>query len=90
MQNTLVGRRVLITQSTAFMGPVLCEVFAEQGATVIASAGPIDVLVANLAFTAPSTPALDVQDAEWRAVFAALVDPLPRLLRAAAPAMVAR
>lgn len=106
MHNTLVGQRVLVTQSTAFMGPVLCEVFAEQGASVVASpddlsdpdaparvvaqAGPIDVLVANLAFTAPSTPALDVQDDEWRAVFAALVDPLPRLLRAAAPAMVAR
>lgn len=37
MQNALVGKRVLITQATAFMGPVLCEVFAEQGATVVAS-----------------------------------------------------
>lgn len=106
MQNTLTGKRVLITQSEEFMGPVLCEVFAEQGATVIASpdalaepgaaervviaAGRIDVLVANLAFRAPTTAATDVTDAEWRQVFAALVDPLPRLVRAAAPAMVAR
>ena len=88
------------------MGPVLCEVLAEQGATVVASAadpqvpdaaaqvvqaaGPIDVLVANLAWTAPTTPAIDVPDDEWRQVFAALVDPLPRLVRAALPQMVAR
>lgn len=106
MQNALVGKRVLITQSTEFMGPVLCEVFAEQGATVVASAealcepeaaervvlaaGTIDVLVANLAFTAPTTAAAEVSEAEWRQVFAALVDPLPRLVRATLPAMVAR
>jgi 2-keto-3-deoxy-L-fuconate dehydrogenase len=109
MQQALAGRRVLITQATEFMGPALCEVFAEQGAQVIAStrdlappdaaaevvaqaaqAGPIDVLVANLAFLAPTTPALEVEAEEWRAAFAALVDPLPRLIRAVAPAMVVR
>ena len=37
MENALAGKRVLITQADAFMGPVLCEVFAEQGAEVIAS-----------------------------------------------------
>ena len=106
MHDALLGQRVLITQARDFMGPMLCEVFAEQGAEVIASpealaepdaarrvvegAGRIDVLVANLAFEAPSTPALEVGEAEWREVFAALVDPLPRLISAAAPAMVAR
>jgi 2-keto-3-deoxy-L-fuconate dehydrogenase len=106
MQNALSGKRILITQSTDFMGPVLCEVFAEQGADVVAStealadagaaervvraAGRIDVLVANLALRAPSTRAADVTDVEWRQVFAALVDPLPRLVRAAAPDMVTR
>jgi 2-keto-3-deoxy-L-fuconate dehydrogenase len=106
MQHTLRGKRVLITQASEFMGPALCEVFAGQGAEVVASAaplaapgaaeavvheaGPIDVLVANLAFTAPSTPAVDATDAEWHEVFAALVDPLPRLVRAAAPPMIAR
>jgi 2-keto-3-deoxy-L-fuconate dehydrogenase len=106
MQNVLTGKRILVTQSTEFMGPVLCEVFAEQGATVIASplplhppdaaaqvvqaAGDIDVLVANLAYTAPTTAAADVTDQEWRQVFDALVDPLPRLVRAALPAMVRR
>lgn len=106
MQNCLAGRRALITQSEDFMGPVLCQVFAEQGATVVASAealsdpdaaarvvaaaGPIDILVANLAFTAPTTPAAEVGEAEWRDVFAALVDPLPRLMAAVAPGMLAR
>ena len=106
MQNTLVGKRVLITQCTEFMGPVLCEVFAEQGADVVASpephvepdsaarvvrgAGEIDALVANLAHRAPSTVATEVGEVEWRQVFAALVDPLPRLVAAAAPAMLAR
>lgn len=106
MQNALAGRRVLITQATEFMGPALCRVFAEQGADVIASdadlappgaaravvesAGEFDVLVANLSLAAPSTPAVDVDEDEWRRVFAALVDPLPRLVRAAAPRMVQR
>ena len=110
MQHTLTGKRVLITQADEFMGPALCEVFAEQGAEVVAStadlappeaaaqvvaqavkdAGPIDVLVANLAYRAPTTPAVEVDEDEWRGVFAALVDPLPRLVRAAAPAMIQR
>ncbi len=106
MQHALTGKRVLITQATEFMGPVLCEVFAEQGATVLASAealsapdaaqrvvqaaGDIDVLVANLAYTAPTTSATEATDDEWRQVFAALVDPLPRLVRCAVPAMLAR
>jgi 2-keto-3-deoxy-L-fuconate dehydrogenase len=106
MQNALIGKRVLITQVTEFMGPILCEVFAEQGANVVANseplsdpmaaervvlaAGVIDVLVANLAFTAPTTAASEVTEAEWRQVFAALVDPLPRLVRTAVPAMIAR
>jgi 2-keto-3-deoxy-L-fuconate dehydrogenase len=106
MKDLLSGRRVLVTQCSAFMGPALCEVLAEQGAEVVASdddlrppeapaalaqrAGPVDVLVANLSWQAPSTPALEVADDEWREVFGALVDPLPRLVRAFAPAMVAR
>ncbi len=106
MRNTLDGKRILITQATEFMGPVLCEVFAAQGADVVASdealtdpaapervvraAGHLDALVINLAIAAPTTVACDVTEAEWRHVFEALVDPLPRLVRAAAPAMIAR
>lgn len=36
--HTLQGKRVLITQAEDFMGPALCEVFAQQGAEVIANA----------------------------------------------------
>jgi 2-keto-3-deoxy-L-fuconate dehydrogenase len=106
MQAMLLGKTVLITQANEFMGPALCDVFAQQGANVVASkralhdpdaaasvvreAGNIDVLVANLAYTAPTTKATEVTDQEWRDVFSALVDPLPRLVRAAVPAMIER
>jgi 2-keto-3-deoxy-L-fuconate dehydrogenase len=104
--DSLKGRRVLITQSEAFMGPVLARAFAEHGAVVIEDpspladpaaaeaavlrAGHVDVLIANLAVPAPSTPAAAVTDEEWRHVFSHLVDPLPRLARALLPAMLAR
>lgn len=102
----LTGKRVLVTQSTTFMGPALCEVFAELGADVIAdaralddpavpeamvqAAGHIDVLLINLAIPAPTTPAAQVADDEWRMAFAHMVDPLPRLVRAVLPQMVQR
>jgi 2-keto-3-deoxy-L-fuconate dehydrogenase len=101
MQNSLLGKRILVTQADEFMGPTFCEVFAEQGAEVVSSyanlseagaaesevakAGSIDVLVANLSILAPSTNASEVGEQEWRSVFAALVDPLPRLVRAVVP-----
>jgi 2-keto-3-deoxy-L-fuconate dehydrogenase len=105
-KESLLGRRVLITHADMFMGPVLCEVFSRHGATVIANtdsllrddapaaivaqAGQIDVLVANLAIPAPTTAATEVSEDEWRDTFAALVDPLPRLFRAVLPAMIER
>jgi len=103
---SLLGKRVLITQANQFMGPVLCEVFASHGATVIAStaaltsadapgamvasAGRVDVLIANLAIPAPTTAAVEVTDEEWDDTFKALVHPLPRLVRAVLPDMIAR
>ncbi len=103
---SLAGKRVLVTQCRDFMGPVLCEVFAQCGADVVASAEPldapdaaarvveqagrVDVLVAHLAVPAPSTRLEAVDDAEWRHLFAHMVDPLPRLARAVLPQMVAR
>jgi 2-keto-3-deoxy-L-fuconate dehydrogenase len=106
MKHSLQGKRILVTHSDAFMGPALCEVFAEQGAQVVASrealldadaakqavqqalsAGGLDAVVANLAHPAPSTPAAEVSEAEWQDTFAALVNPLPRLLAAALPAL---
>ena len=95
---------MLITHADAFMGPVLCEVFAQHGATVVAStdallnpdaparvvaeAGNVDILVANLAMPAPFTVATDVSDDEWNSTFDALVHPLMRLFRAALPPMI--
>lgn len=102
----LLGKRALITHADAFMGPVLCEVFANHGATVISStdpllnadaplaivaeAGHVDILVANLSMPAPTTAAAEVSDDEWNDTFAALVHPLPRLFRAVLPGMIER
>ena len=88
------------------MGPVLCDVFAQHGATVIAShdpltdehtparliaeSGPLDALVANLAIPAPTTLVTDVTEQEWHDTFAALVHPLMRLVRAVLPGMIER
>ena len=103
---SLLGKRVLVTQADMFMGPVLCEVFAGHGATVIANtdslvapgaaaaivagAGQVDVLVANLAISAPTTAVTEVSEEEWEDCFATLVHPLARLCRAVLPAMIAR
>ena len=103
---SLHGRRVLVTQASEFMGPMLCSVLAEAGADVVADdsslidpgtpaaiverSGRVDVLVANLALAAPTTRAPDVADDEWQAVFRHLVDPLPRLVRAVLPQMIER
>lgn len=102
----LTGKRVLLTQADVFMGPALREVFAEAGAEVLANscaltepgeaeavvveAGRVDVLLANLALPAPTTPATEVDDLEWESVFAQLVHPLFRLCRAVLPAMMER
>ena len=103
---TLHGKRVLLTHANTFMGPALASVFTELGAEVVlnedpllsadapaaavSQAGHIDVLLAHLAAPAPSTPVDEAGDAEWEAVFAALVDPLPRLVRAVLPQMKER
>lgn len=102
----LAGKRILVTHADAFMGPVLGTVLAEQGATVIAdthalrdaaepaavvaAAGHIDVLVINLAWPRPDALAHEAGEDEWEATFAALVHPLPRLVRAVLPQMLAR
>lgn len=106
VSTSLAGKRILLTHANLFMGPALAGVFAELGAEVIANedplaeaeaaaaivarAGRIDVLVAHLATPAPSTAVDEAGDAEWRSVFTALVDPLPRLLRAVVPQMKER
>ena len=46
---------------------------------VVDEAGGVDVLIAHLALPAPTTPVSDVDEDEWRRVFAHLVDPLPQM-----------
>ena len=102
----LSGKRVLLTQASDFMGPVLSEVFSSLGAELIADHGPlddparpaqlvaeaghIDILLAHLAVPAARKPAVDTADDDWRHAFAHMVDPLPRLVRAVLPQMIAR
>jgi len=106
MNSPLAGKRILVTQAACFMGPAICEALAQHGAIVIANtepltvvgaaaaavraAGEVDVLVANLALSAPTSLAAESTEAEWQDTFAALVDPLPRLFRAVLPQMIER
>jgi len=59
-------------------------------AVLVREAGRVDVLLIHLALPAPSTPAADISDSEWRTVFAHLVDPMPRLVSAVLPQMLER
>jgi len=59
-------------------------------AAMVRAAGRVDVLLVHLALPAPSTPAAEISDVEWRTVFAHLVDPLPRLVSAVLPQMIER
>jgi 2-keto-3-deoxy-L-fuconate dehydrogenase len=59
-------------------------------ATMVHEAGRMDVLLVHLALPAPSTPAGEITDAEWRTVFARLVAPMPRLVSAVLPQMIER
>lgn len=106
MSGRLAGRRALVTSADDYMGPAVAELFAEEGADVVADrrdyrepgaaeaavseAEPFDVLVANLG--APPTPgwAQNITDEAWTTLFDRLVTPLMRLVRAALPAMIER
>lgn len=100
----LSGRRVLITQADDYMGPATAELFREHGAevlrdtsdltqagaceAVIAQAGRVDILIANLASQNFSgTPVTALDDASWARVFDVMVHPLHRLTRAVLPQM---
>ena len=106
MAGQLEGRRVLVTQCTDYMGPPIVELFAEEGAEVIRSegilrsdeqvralieeAGPLDILAANLALDPRGAAIGEIADSDWSALFAAMVDPLMWLVRAATPGMAER
>lgn len=106
MADRLQGKRVLITSATTYMGPAVATLFADEGADVqtddgelrgpdgpaalIEQAGDIDVLVANLDLPAVGSKVVDMDDDDWLDGFDAMVHPLMRLVRAAAPAMIER
>lgn len=60
---------------------------AQLPQSVVDDANRVDVLIVHLAVPAPSTPVEQSSDDEWRHVFAHMVDPLPRLVRAVLPQM---
>jgi NAD(P)-dependent dehydrogenase (short-subunit alcohol dehydrogenase family) len=101
------GKRVVVTQARDYMGPATIEAFAAEGAHIIADesdltepgacaaliarAGHVDILIANLAcdnFSGASVA--DIDDAMWALTFDRLVHPLHRLTRAALPQMIER
>lgn len=102
----LHGKRILLTQADAFMGPALVERLTACGADLIADrgeliepgeadrlvagSGRIDVLVVNLGIPAPSSLATEASDDEWQSVFRHMVDPLQQLTRAVLPQMLER
>lgn len=102
----MTSRTALITCVERYMGRPIAEKFEEMGLNVvaaegeltaqaecenlIASAGPIDILVANLAEPPMTGPVHRIDNADWEKLFAALVDPLMYLVRAVTPQMLER
>ncbi|MEZ5559026.1 MAG: SDR family oxidoreductase [Pseudomonadales bacterium] len=107
MPGRLAGKRVVLTQANDYMGPATIEVFEAEGATVlpdsrdltrpgacealIAEAGHVDVLIANLASpNYTGTSVTDTSDDIWASTFDRMVHPLHRLTRAVLPQMIER
>ena len=106
MSGRLDAKRVLITQADDYMGPAIGELFRSEGAEVTAhndpldtgdaaniavqTAGDIDVLIANFAMPPQLSPVGQIKDDDWLGLFDALVHPLMRIARAAAPGMIER
>ena len=100
------GKRVVITQTSAFMGKDLVKIFGAEGAVLvaddrdlkvpgaaealIAEAGHVDVLIANLAAERPRESVLATDDDTFRAMYEAMVFPLHRLVRSVLPQMIER
>ena len=99
-------RTALVTCTERYMGRPIAEKFRDMGLKVIAaegalttqaecedliaSAGRIDILVANLAEPPMTGPVQEIDNADWEKLFAALVDPLMYLVRAVTPQMLER
>jgi 2-keto-3-deoxy-L-fuconate dehydrogenase len=106
MSGRLSGRRIVVTDCDELIGPDIVTVFQEEGAEVladrrdltspnaaaalIAEAGRVDVLVANLAVRVSGHLAVESDDAELDLMLNRLVRPLHRLTRAVLPQMITR
>ncbi|PCJ64451.1 MAG: short-chain dehydrogenase [Candidatus Hydrogenedentota bacterium] len=107
MGNLLEGKRALVTSVQMYMGEPIAKVLEEEGAEVISSdadlttpnaakelidnAGPIDILVANLAESSWWEALVqNIDDAEWDRYFNEIVHPLMRVVRAVSPQMIER
>ncbi|AOR80554.1 SDR family NAD(P)-dependent oxidoreductase [Novosphingobium resinovorum] len=107
MAQRLAGKRVLVSMAELYMGPATIDLFEREGAHVVADrrdltrpgaaeamvaeAGHIDILVANLACTIdPYAPTQDIADDAWHHMFDTMVHPLHAMCRAAMPQMYAR
>jgi len=106
MSERLATKRILITSASTYMGPAIERLFTAEGADVLAdegallgpeepselldNAGEIDVLVANLDVPASNAKVVAIEDDDWLLGFDAMVHPLMRLVRAAAPGMIER
>lgn len=102
----LSGKRILVTCADTYMGPAIAELFAAEGATVVAdtdpltdpdapaalaaASGALDAAVLNLDLPAYTAKTVDIDDQQWLDGFDAMVHPLMRLVRALAPAMIER
>ena len=99
-------RTALVTCIDSYMGPAISEKFEEIGIDVIAGpsdlhseaqinklvadAGHIDILVANLAEPPMTGPVQSIDSDNWNLLFDSLVHPLMYLVRAVTPQMLER
>ena len=99
-------RTALVTCIDSYMGPAISEKFEEIGINVIAGpsdlhseaqinklvadAGHIDILVANLAEPPMTGPVQSIDSDNWNLLFDSLVHPLMYLVRAVTPQMLER
>lgn len=106
MATRFEGQRVLVTDAAEFMGPGVCAMFAEEGASVIAEkrdltragavevaveeAGHIDILIANLAVPYIIAAAHEAEEENLSEALNRLVLPLQRLVRRVLPQMMER
>ncbi|MCH1557081.1 MAG: SDR family oxidoreductase [Pseudomonadales bacterium] len=103
MTNRLLHKRVLVTQSTDYMGPAISELFKKEGASVTEVPGIVpfgsefedytaelsdfDVIIANLAHDPCNARVADIQNTDWQDLFDTMVHPLMALVRHFAPKM---